>query len=420
MLKVVLKLWNSGDNLKLWQNVKGYVCISVKGFSKERFLNLLAANDIYVWDIGYFGNTIKLSLTVSGFRRIRPLLKKTHCRIKILSKHGFPFIIEKYKNRYLFNLGFCLFWVSVFALSQFIWLLEINGNSTISDAEILAFCKSRNICAGTYKHAVDIEKLKTDIRKKYPQISWISVVQRGTKLSVNIAENVPDVSVPSDAEPCDIISVKDCVITEIIAQNGTPVVNVGEAVKKGDILIRSDFDMLDENGTPAPLYPAHSAGKVRGKWSEELSFDFPYLADIKIYTGETHVLRKISIFGIEFDTNFLKKDTKFKKYDIINKNTQLNLGVDYPLPVIIKKTIFKEYEMTEKLYSKEEAEKAASLAADRKLMSTLPQNCDILDKQIEFIHSGDHVKVMIKLLLEDDIGVITGGNVFNGTNEAAN
>ncbi len=407
-------------NLKLWQNIKGYVRISIKGFSKERFLNLLAANDIYAWDIRYFGNNITLYLTVSGLKQIRPLLKKTHCRFKILSRHGLPFIIYRYKTRSLFLIGFCVFFTMIFVMSQFIWLMEINGNYDISDAELLDFCRNQKVYIGTYKHSINIDSLKANIRKKYPQISWISIIQRGTRLSIDISENVRDTIVSSDAEPCDIISAKDCVITEIIAQNGTPVVNVGEAVKKGDILIRADFDVLDENGTPTPLYPAHSAGKARGKWSEEMSFDFPYAADIEIYTGKTQVLRKISIFGIEFDTNFLKNDTKLKNYDIIKKNTQLNLGVDYPLPVIIKKTVFREYKTSRKVYSKEEAEKAASLAADRKLRSMLPKSCDILDKQIEFTHSGDHVKVMIKLLLEDDIGVITGGNVFNGTNEAAN
>ncbi|MBQ6554708.1 MAG: sporulation protein YqfD, partial [Firmicutes bacterium] len=100
--------------LSLWKYVKGCVRISVRGFSRERFLNLLAANDIFAWDIVNRRSQIVLTLTVSGFKRIRPILKKTNCRFKIISRGGLPFIVHKYRRRTVFACGFAIFFLLVF------------------------------------------------------------------------------------------------------------------------------------------------------------------------------------------------------------------------------------------------------------------------------------------------------------------
>ena len=45
--------------------------------------------------------------------------------------------------------------------------MEINGNYDISDAELLDFCKNQKVYIGTYKHSINIDSLKANIRKKY-------------------------------------------------------------------------------------------------------------------------------------------------------------------------------------------------------------------------------------------------------------
>ena len=393
--------------------------ISVTGFAKERFLNLLSANDIFAWDIVNTGGKLMLSVSISGLRKLRPILRKTHCRFRIISKHGLPYFIYRHKKRTVFVFGAFMFLVLVFAMSQFIWLIEINGNFFLTDTELIQFCKNNGVYTGMYKHNIDTDILKTKIRQNYPQISWISIVQNGTRLLIEISENSGDTVIAGDAGPLDVISARDCIVTKIIAQNGTPAVNVGDTVKKGDVLIRSVFDTLDENGQPAPLSPARSSGIVRGKWRCRVCADIPYKANIKAFTGKRDVFLSLELFGIDFNTNFIKNDTKFKNYDIIKRNIQLCIGADYPLPAVIKKTVYAEYVPKQVVYTEEKARQAAETALNKKLFAVLPQSCDILDKKVDFTYSGELVTAAAELLLEDDIGVNTGGIAINGTNEAS-
>lgn len=390
--------------LSLWKYIKGYVRISVKGFSRERFLNLLAANDIFAWEIKSRRSELHLTLTVSGFRRIKPMLKKTNCRFKIISRGGLPFILHKYRRRTVFACGFAIFFMLVFYMSQFIWLIDINGNTSLSDAEILRYMENKGIYTGVYKHRININVLKDELRAKFPQITWISITQNGTRLFIDISENIKSTEILDYSVPCDIISNRDCIVTNIIAQSGTPLVKAGDAVKKGDVLISSVFEVIDENGSPAPLIPVHSTGSVRGRWDEESVFTVPYKHIEKKYTGKKEVLYSLTLFGKNFNTNFIKNGTKFKKYDRIDRNIQLGFSPDYPLPIIINKTIFTEYTEQEQVYTPLQAQKQAELAAAKKLITDYPKSIEIIEKRLECTQKENGLEARLFLTLEDEIG----------------
>ena len=399
--------------LVLWKDLKGYVRINISGFSKERLLNLLAANNIYAWDIVYNGRFITLCVTVAGLKKMRPALKKTGCHFKIVSKIGLPFYIFRHRKRGAFAAGFILFLVLIFIMSQFIWLIDIDGNTGLSDADILAYLKTKGIYTGVLKNKINVDSLKTDIRHNFPQISWISIVKRGTRLLVELNENVESGFTANNARPNDIICKYDCIITQITAQNGTPCVKVGDTVKTGDVLIRSAFDIKDDSGQNVAVPPANSVGIVRGKRYVSIAAQVPYNCELKTYTGKIKKIYSISIFGIDFNYRFFKTLPKFKYYDTFNKNIQLGLGVDHPLPAVLKKTVYKEYTIQKVFLTRSRAENAVQKLLNKKILSALPYSASVLDKKINFTYDPDKITAKAELLVEDDIG----GNPINGTNE---
>ena len=58
--------------------LSGYLKIQITGYSPERFLNLCKNKDIYIWDLEAKENTYEMHITVKGFRKLKPILKKTH------------------------------------------------------------------------------------------------------------------------------------------------------------------------------------------------------------------------------------------------------------------------------------------------------------------------------------------------------
>lgn len=78
----------------------------------------------------------------------------------------------------------------VYAFSCYVWNIEICGNSTLSDDTVYRYLESEKIHVGTAKGKVDCEKLEAKIRQHFSNVIWTSVRLEGTKLTVDVKENL--------------------------------------------------------------------------------------------------------------------------------------------------------------------------------------------------------------------------------------
>ena len=85
--------------------IKGYLIIRVTGYSPERFLNLCGRHGIVLWELRNRKTEYEMCISISGFRKLRPLVRKTKTKVVILERHGLPFILHRYRRRKLFAMG---------------------------------------------------------------------------------------------------------------------------------------------------------------------------------------------------------------------------------------------------------------------------------------------------------------------------
>ena len=78
----------------------GYVKIRVEGYSPERFLNLCRHHQIYIWGLNPCGNAYEMYMSLKGFRRLRPIVRKTHTKVLLVQRNGLPFFLHKYPVQY--------------------------------------------------------------------------------------------------------------------------------------------------------------------------------------------------------------------------------------------------------------------------------------------------------------------------------
>ena len=80
-----------------WFN--GYLVIILKGKRIERLINLAIQKKMQIWNIArYDQERGKLAIRLEDFFELKPLLKETGCRVRIMSKHGLPFFFKKVKK----------------------------------------------------------------------------------------------------------------------------------------------------------------------------------------------------------------------------------------------------------------------------------------------------------------------------------
>lgn len=139
----------------LWNYLRGYVIIKVKGLSLERLLNLALANDIYLWDVKRVSSSeLVASLSKEGYKSIEELVQKLGCELEIVHRKGLPFFLDYMKKRKMLALGVLLFAIIVGLLSSMVWKIDIVGSEQIPYREILGLLEDNNIKIGSFKRSL--------------------------------------------------------------------------------------------------------------------------------------------------------------------------------------------------------------------------------------------------------------------------
>ena len=81
---------------------RGYVYVHLTGYATERFLNLCGSRNILIWNLKPTEDGYYFYISVDGYRSLKPILKKTKTKARILKKYGVPFQLFRYrKHKYL-------------------------------------------------------------------------------------------------------------------------------------------------------------------------------------------------------------------------------------------------------------------------------------------------------------------------------
>ncbi|WP_068616249.1 sporulation protein YqfD [Paenibacillus tuaregi] len=257
--------------------LRGSVKVTVRGERIEIFINELAKERIEVWNLRPLApDRMEMEIVISDYFRLRPLLKKTSCRVHVDKRAGLPFFWIRIFRRKWFLAGFALFFLIIFALSSMVWDVEVKGNKKIATEDILLAAREEGIYPFQWIFRLpEQDKLSKDLTRKLKGTSWVGVSKSGTKVTIEVVEAAK----PKNTEmlsPRHLISKTDAVVTHIFAERGQPEVSKNQRVKKGSVLItgvQGDFQVA-------------AKGEVRGLVWHEYTIEAPLVLRQKVFTGE--------------------------------------------------------------------------------------------------------------------------------------
>lgn len=261
-------------------SLRGFVTLSVTGPQVEHFINAVAEAGIVIWDVKPAGNGASLKLLLDDFYDLRPLLKRTGCRMHVAERHGFPFTLLRLRRRKFFAAGLILFAVSLVLLSSMVWSIKVEGNDRIATEDVLNAARKEGLYAYQWIWRLkQPDKLATALTSQLPGVSWVGLERTGTRIKIQIVE-----AAQPDQKPLvsnrHLISRTDAVVTEIYAEQGRPVVARNSRVKKGDVLISGILG--DEEFSKSVV----AKGEVKGLVWHEYKITVPLKSKNSAYTGE--------------------------------------------------------------------------------------------------------------------------------------
>ena len=346
----------------------GYLSIQVEGFYIERFINICKAKSILLWNMKREKSSVlNANIAIKDFKRIKDIVRKTKCKVKVKQKKGLPFLFERYKKRKIFAIFLCLVAFLLFLSAQFIWNIEIRGLTTIPKEEIVSLLKQNGLTIGTYKAKIDEKKIINELRLNRNDIAWVGVDLKGTNAVIEIVEADKKPDMIDSKEYCNIVTEKDGVITKINVQNGTALVKQGDIVKQGDVLVEGKIQ-----GKYTEAIPVHASADIEAKVWYSKSAKENYRQEIEEKTGKEETKYQIKLNNLQI--NLYKTLSNFENYDTIIENKKINLFSNFYLPIEIIKITNQEKKKQEILYGKEELKNKTIQELEDELKASLPSD----------------------------------------------
>ncbi len=385
--------------IKILNYFRGYVIFRLEGLNLERVLNLTASKGIYFWDIvrkDY--TTIEGKVGIQGYKELKKILKRTGCKSKIKLKIGYPFLLFKFKRKKSIIIGLILSFIIIMSCSSLIWDINIYGNSTIDNKQIITSLESLGLSKGVLKYGIDLGYIRDSLMIEYDNLSWVGITINGTIVEVKVIEKKEINKKIDDIYPCDIVAKKKGVVEKIIGRTGDEVVKKGDIVKPNDILISGTI--IRDYTT---LRYVHAEGEVWARTYYESAEKSPINKIIKTKTGNktTKAVLNIGSFSIDLGKNIIP----FDKYIVETKKKSFPKWRNIKIPVeIIIEEYYEIHENKEKIpidVLKESLKDKLAI----KLIKHIPKDTEILEK--EYNISQDKSSVTIELVIEalEQIGI---------------
>ncbi len=275
--------------IKFYRIIWGFLRVRFYGSTKERVLAACANNGISLWNTRLTDKGIESCILIRDFRVLRKILPKS-ARVHILKKRGIPFITARYSKRYGIAVGAVLFFALLQLLSSYIWVIDINGNRRLSEAEILNACRNIGIETGIKKKSIYPKGKRESLILQLEDIAWAGINIEGSRLTVNITETKEKVQESSFS---NLKAEKDGIITKIDIISGTAVVKVGQAVKKGDLLVSGIVETAEGNRF------VNSKGNIIAKVKEETVLREKFTQTVNVPTADIHKRYVIDCMGLK-------------------------------------------------------------------------------------------------------------------------
>lgn len=367
--------------------IRGYYIISVEGIGTERFLNHLIRSKISVYNVTRISNTkIQFYVDRNDMKLFKQAYKGSNFEVKVKQNTGVPFIMKRlYRHKGMWICAILSLMLLILT-SQFVTDIYIQSPEGIKEEELRKELYEAGLKPGVYKKNIDRKEIREQIMQKFDEVAYMSINVKGTNIFVTITKKAESLKSTEESNYCNIIAEKNGIIEKIIPRSGNSVINIGDIVQKGDMLITG------ANSKSLPEVWASTFYEVKKSAS--------YIDTKKEKTGNSKKVYTLSFYDKKYT---LRRNIEYADYVIENKEHKLIIG-NYTFPVKINVSTFYETKNVKIEKDKEQLKEELSKQVLKELEYIIPASAKIED--VAHKHSVN------KNMLEYSITVQTSENII--------
>ena len=250
--------------------------------------------------------------------------------------------------------------------SRYILSFEILCSNAELNEKIMSVLSANGVTTGNKISDINFTVAERELKSSINELSWAGITVEGSKVIIDVIENVDKPEYTKKRLPSNLISVENGIIDKVELVDGQLLKPVGSGITKGDTIVTGKIDKEEVYYKKGEEIHEHttrytrSIGTVYGTFERTITFEQPFTASKKLLSDNTDTRYTLSIFDtvlpLYFDSgdNFTLIDEK--------KHTVSFWGIE--IPVSVTETDVSRYSYIAVPISKSDAEVLAKQQAD--------------------------------------------------------
>lgn len=375
---------------KLIRFLRGSVTFSVSGESREEFLSLAPEMGVRLYDIYKKDGVLLASVDRGDYKKLIPVRRITHCKIKLQKRFGVTFRFRPYRRRMGLIWGSVLLLAFFVIIQQFVWIIRINGNETLSDEYVLDNLGRLGLKVGVLTNSLDFDTIRQNALKELDSLSFLAINHQGSVVTVELKESIRKPDIIDETVPCNLIASKGGIIEELEVYDGKAMVKKGDGVAEGDLLISGALE-----GKRGHLVLQHARGVVLARTTTPITFSLPKTELVPKYAKNPENLYRLNLFSLKIPLYLpLPKDKLFESEEECFSFA--------PLPFSLCKTTIKEVTYTEMEISETVAAYTLKDICEKEVANCFTDG-KVLEVKTRFEVLGDSYKLHAEIVCLQDI-----------------
>ena len=359
--------------------LRGSCTVSIPGVHRTAAMNLCMQMGLqYTHFIWCEDGSVRFCCSVSSARRFLAACQARDVEAEIVAHRGLPKLVMRFGKRTGLVVGAVLAIALIVLSGLFVWDVQVSGNESLTEGEVLAELRACGFGVGSYLPALRVREIENRVLMASEKIGWLSINTEGTVARVQVIEHIEGGTDGKDVaskKPANLVAARDGQIEYLELYRGNVAVSVGQAVKKGELLVGGLYD----SQTGSFRY-ARAAGRVMARTERVLEVEIPLLYEQKVY--DEPYLQELDLCFFNFSHNFFKNSGNSDTLcDIIKYNVDLGKLGQNRLPVSLSRTEMHPYHVESRERTAEEALELCYEELARQL-SSLSGEVQLLQKEI--------------------------------------
>lgn len=223
--------------------ISGQLWVELTSAEPELAVSAYAGAGIPMEDLQPQGAlTLRFWMPRCCYPQARKLAQKRGDCLKILGKRGIYWMLPRLLRRPVLLLGAAVLTGLTLFLPSRILFVQVEGNAAVPARQILEAAAESGLAFGTSRRQVRSEKVKNALLSKIPQLQWAGVNTSGCVATVSVRERTGLPPAQDLGGVSSLCAMRDGYIRSITATAGTALVQPGQTVQAGQVLISGYTD----------------------------------------------------------------------------------------------------------------------------------------------------------------------------------